>query len=393
MLYKSAVVSIALLIPVVGVSQTPAVSGAFVSTLGVDTVAVERYTRVGDKLEGDVLLRYPRVRVVHYVADVPSGKLKGISVTTRRPDLDPAAPPLFTMSTVIVDSVATVAVERGGRPDTTVSGRHTFKGIAVPSFPGIPGSFAMYEQILAMNPLKAADTVRLSAIESASNARTISLYRAGRDTIAYTNSIAPGWVEYITVDGTGHLTSVDSRATTIKTTTKRQPSIDFDALIKSWAAAEVARGVAGSLSPADTVRAKIGTANVEVAYSRPSKRGRVIFGSVVPFNQVWRTGANAATQFTTPVDLMFGNTVIPAGKYTLWSLPTASGAKLIVNTQTGQWGTEYDPKKDLARLDMTVTTLSKPVDEFTFAIAPQGNAGVLKFSWDDREYSIPFRVK
>jgi hypothetical protein len=84
---------------------------------------------------------------------------------------------------------------------------------------------------------------------------------------------------------------------------------------------------------------------------------------------------------------------VPAGKYTLWSLPTPTGAKLIINSQTGQWGTEYDAKRDFARIDMTSTTLNQPVDEFTLALVPQGNGGILKFSWDDREFSVPFRVK
>jgi len=90
---------------------------------------------------------------------------------------------------------------------------------------------------------------------------------------------------------------------------------------------------------------------------------------------------------------IIGNTPVPAGKYTLWSLPTPAGAKLIINSQTGQWGTDYEASKDFARVDLTQTILTKPVDEFTFAIVPNGSAGVLKFSWDDREYSVPIRVR
>ena len=120
----------------------------------------------------------------------------------------------------------------------------------------------------------------------------------------------------------------------------------------------------------------------------------MIFGSdVVPWNKVWRTGANAATQFTTSNDLVFGSTVVPAGKYTLWTLPTPTGAKLIINSQTGQWGTDYDMSKDFARLDMQTKTLSQPVDQFTIAVVPQAAGGVLRLSWDTTEYSIPFTIK
>jgi hypothetical protein len=141
------------------------------------------------------------------------------------------------------------------------------------------------------------------------------------------------------------------------------------------------------------VKAKVGSANIQVAYSRPLKRGRVIFGNVVPWNQVWRTGANAATQLTTDKDLVLGGKVVPAGKYTLWTLPTPTGAKLIVNSETGQWGTDYHADKDFARLDLSTNQLSQPVEQFVIGIAPQGSGGVLRLAWDDKEYLIPFTVR
>ncbi|HUQ21133.1 MAG TPA: DUF2911 domain-containing protein, partial [Gemmatimonadaceae bacterium] len=92
-------------------------------------------------------------------------------------------------------------------------------------------------------------------------------------------------------------------------------------------------------------------------------------------------------------DLVFGSTTLPAGKYTLWTLPTATGTKLIINSQTGQWGTDYDQSKDFARLDLTSKTLPTPVEQFTIAVVPQGTGGALKLSWDTTEYSIPFTIK
>jgi len=172
------------------------------------------------------------------------------------------------------------------------------------------------------------------------------------------------------------------------------PSLNFDGLVKDWAAVEVAKGgQMGQMSPPDTTKATIAGANLVVAYSRPLKRGRVIFGNVVPWNQVWRTGANAATMFTTDKDLVFGTTVVPAGKYTLWTLPTPTGAKLIFNSETGQWGTDYHADKDFARVDLTSRQVSPPVDQFVIGVVPQANGGVMRFSWDDREYAVPFTVK
>jgi hypothetical protein len=346
-------------------AQTPSVTGTFVSTLGKDTIQIERYTRTGDRLEGDILRRAPRVQVVHYVADLATNKVKGISVSTRRLGADAAN-----------------------------TGTRSFKGPAVPGVPGLPPSLALYEQTMMFNPLTGRDSVSVNVVTVGFGPNpTMTMIRRGRDTVAFVSNFSPGWTEIATVDANGRIQSLDASATTVKSVTRRAANLDFDAIAKAWGAYEVAHGPAGAMSPADTVRASVGTATVEVAYSRPFKRGRVVFGNVVPWNQVWRTGANAATQLSTSADLVFGTTVIPAGKYTLWSLPTATGAKLIINSQTGQWGTEYDMSKDVARLDLTQTSLSAPVEEFTFAIVPQGANGVLKFSWDDREYSIPFRVK
>jgi len=119
-------------------------------------------------------------------------------------------------------------------------------------------------------------------------------------------------------------------------------------------------------------------------------RGRVIFGNVVPWNQVWRTGANQATIFETGADLVVAGTTVPAGKYSLWTLPSQSGWKLIVNTNTGQWGTDYDARYDLARLDMKVEPLPQPVEQFTIAIEPKGKGGVLRLEWEKTRASIPF---
>ena len=97
---------------------------------------------------------------------------------------------------------------------------------------------------------------------------------------------------------------------------------------------------------------------VTIEYSRPSMRGRKIFGGLVPYDQVWRTGANAATSLKTDVALTIGAASVPAGNYTLYTLPGATSWKLIINKQTGQWGTEYNQSQDLARVDMKVNQRS-----------------------------------
>jgi len=148
------------------------------------------------------------------------------------------------------------------------------------------------------------------------------------------------------------------------------------------------------LSPPKKADAKLGNGKtVSVDYSAPSMRGRKIMGELVPYGKVWRTGANSATKFHTDSDLTVNGTKVPAGDYTLYTLPSESGWKLIINKQTGQWGTEYDQAQDLARVDLTRKALSAPVDQLTIAIEPAGSGGVLKISWETTELTVPFTVK
>jgi len=114
---------------------------------------------------------------------------------------------------------------------------------------------------------------------------------------------------------------------------------------------------------------------------------------VVPWGTVWRTGANAATQFRTDRDLVIGGVVVPAGTYTLFSLPAQTGWQLIVNRQTGQWGTAYDSAQDLIRVPLTVSALGAPVEVFTIAVEPQDAGGVLSFAWDRTRAQVPFTVR
>ena len=148
------------------------------------------------------------------------------------------------------------------------------------------------------------------------------------------------------------------------------------------------------LSPRDTVSLELGTGRrVYIDYGRPSMRGRRIMGGLVPYGRVWRTGANAATTLVTDVDLELGGTAVPRGTYTLYTIPTASGWTLIVNRQTGQWGTQYEPARDFARIPMRVSRLATPVEQFTMSLERgRAGAGTLALSWENTRAWLPFRV-
>lgn len=141
---------------------------------------------------------------------------------------------------------------------------------------------------------------------------------------------------------------------------------------------------------------------IVIDYGQPHARGRTVVGGVVPFDTVWRTGANEATEFRTDVDLRIGGVTVPKGEYTLYTLPTRSGWKLIINKQTKQWGTTYVPTQDLARIDLKSKRLAEPIESFTIWLIPSpempaaGTApparGLLKMAWGDVELSTDWAV-
>ena len=141
------------------------------------------------------------------------------------------------------------------------------------------------------------------------------------------------------------------------------------------------------LSPPAKAEATISGKKITIDYSAPSKRNRTIMGGLVPYGQVWRTGANAATTLTTEADLMIGSLHVPAGKYTLYTIPGEKEWTLIVNKQTGQWGTQYDASQDLGRVKMSVAPVKDTVETFVIGIDKN-----LNLTWENTRASVPIVV-
>lgn len=147
------------------------------------------------------------------------------------------------------------------------------------------------------------------------------------------------------------------------------------------------------LSPPAKAEAKIAGKTVTIDYSAPSKRGRKIMGELVPYDQVWRTGANKSTTLTTESDVMIGAIHVPKGTYSIYTIPGEKEWTLIVNKQTGQWGTDYDQAQDLGRTKLTVKPVKGTVETFVIGIKPKvENQGTLSFTWENVEASVPFAV-
>jgi hypothetical protein len=170
-------------------------------------------------------------------------------------------------------------------------------------------------------------------------------------------------------------------------------ALDVESIGDRFAAAEQRTGPA-QLSVRDTARGIIGPAILSVDYSRPRARGRTLLGDVISYDRVWRTGANAATQFTTTAPITLAGLSLPAGTYTLWTAPHVGRVDLIVNRQTGQWGTEYGRAHDLGTAPMTSDSVDPPVERFTISIEPKDDRnGTLAMAWGTFRWTAPIVLR
>lgn len=171
---------------------------------------------------------------------------------------------------------------------------------------------------------------------------------------------------------------------------KRIAFVTFLFLVATVAFAQKSRP-----SPAEKATCDLsGGKTITTAYSSPRMKGRKIFGGLVPYGEVWRTGANEATTFVTTADVEVGGKNVPAGSYTLFTVPEANKWTLIINKKTGEWGIPYKYESDeLARVDMKVSKVSSPVEDFTISYHKSGNGCVLQMEWDTTRASVDVTAK
>jgi Protein of unknown function (DUF2911) len=359
--------------------------GAFVVRIGSDTLSLEQYTRTPTQLRGEYVIRSPRSLHRIYINDLnPDGTIRRSELITHNIGGGPG--PAETKLTVEFRGDSAIIVSPRG--DSTVTQR-----VAVPrgTYPYTLHVYGLIEHLGRQARASGKDSMPLTALASSDRTSDGYVKKLGGDTLRlmFTSGQLAGLGPFTFVlDRQGRLTWLTGKGSTVQVDVQRVPSVPM-----AQAGPMFANRPLGQLSPRDTARGTIGGADVWVDYSRPSKRGREIFGNVVSWNEVWRTGANAASQLSTSADLVIAGATVPAGKYTIWTVPSPTGWKLIVNKNTGQWGTTYDPAHDLVRIDAKVDTLATPVEQFTIAFEPATAPRAITFTWDRTRYSVPVAKK
>ncbi|MEQ1834689.1 MAG: DUF2911 domain-containing protein [Candidatus Eisenbacteria bacterium] len=361
-------------------------SGHFVVRLGSDTTSVERFVRGKDRLTIDQVGRAPRTLRRRFTYEYQQGALKRLSTVFGPPG---SSTPTQTIDAFFDADSMRAQIKNGSNAPQDL--RVALPSGALVIFSTSPWS--LFEGAIQQLVKSRRDTLGgVLYYMGATAPERYLLRRLGRDSVEISNT--HGDLYHAATDKAGHITGTLPIAGTAKFAIERVAALDLDAMGAAFLAREQSGAGVGTLSPRDSVKvASAGGAAISIDYGRPAKRGRAVFGGIVPYGEVWRTGANAATQFKTDRALDFGGITVPAGAYTLWTIPSATGWKLVFNSQTGQWGTQHDASKDVFTVPMTLTALPEVVERFTIGVSPSDSGGTLMLDWDTTRASAAFTTR
>ena len=382
-------------------AATPPERYGFVAVLGNDTVSAEQVSRSPTRLVTDGVDRWPFVRRRHTEFELAAdGRIRRMVMDVRTPNGRTSKERGRRITADFSSRGVTISVrDSSGERDTAFA---TGGAITVPH---VSMMYSVIELEIAA-ALRQAAAAGLQPGDSVLFRQFYPDRDVGPSFTLHRGYVHPhpgGKVELrhdwlagtgdVTVDSGGRMLTYSGMRSTYKVAVTRTTTLpDIDAIGDRLAAAERSTGLQ-QLSVRDTARATIGAATFSVDYGRPLARGRTLLGNVISYDRVWRTGANAATQFTSSASITLAGLALPAGTYTLWTVPHVGRVDLIVNKQTGQWGTEYSRAQDLGTAPMRSDSLDTPVEKFTIAIEP-GDArhGTLAMAWGTFRWTAPIVV-
>jgi DUF2911 family protein len=400
---KPALISffLSVVVSLLSCNTAPTERYGFVTMLGNDTISIESVARQGNTLKSDEVDRFPRVQVRHTVVNLnDNGSIQHLVM-----DIHTPSEPLGQRDRKVVATVVNNKVHLSKTDSMGTLNRDFATGGSI-VVAHVPQMYSLYELYFAA-ALKQAAASKLAAGSPVQMRqfyidREFDRFPLGHATVT---PLAGGRAD-ITHDwlsGTGEavmdsgykMVSYSGDRTTYKVQVKRLATPpDVKAIADRFQAIEAGGGTVKSLSVRDTTRAQIGKTIFTVDYGRPLLRGRTLLGDVIPYDRVWRTGANAATQFITSTPIKLAGMQIPAGIYTLFTAPHTNGVDLIVNKQSGQWGTEYNGSLNLGVTRMISEVAIVPVEKFTISIIPSDNRhGTLVMEWGSFKWTAPIQVQ
>lgn len=359
---------------------------AFVTYLGTDTLAVEQFEKTDNGMTAQVILRSPETTFSSY--DLTLDESGGMEAMTRT---DYPLEEGFTGEGSVVQSVQ----KNGDSLYVEVNGTDGTETYSAPYEPGVLPFIDMVHWPFELAFNRAVEAGQDTLNQKLLTGRNLSDFIiADIDTDSMTIRHPFRGVMGVNVNENGDLMLLDAGLTTRKLKVHRESSVDMASIGAHFAAADQSGNPFGSLSGAEEAEFSFNGADFRVDYGVPMKRGRELFGGIVPWGELWRTGANRATHFYTSGDLTFGGLEVPAGEYTLFTIPEPDGGTLIINSETGQNGNSYDESQDLGRVPMQISTKDDITEAFTITVEEDGDSGgVLKLTWGETVFSADFEVK
>jgi hypothetical protein len=370
------------------VATAPAALGAqarpdtstLTARLGVDTISVERIIRSGNVIEAEVVTRSPRTTLQRQRAQFDGrGNLTSLTVVDLNPGTGAETRTVRYMKHGDSLHIETRAAER------------TERMVAAPAewLPFI--DLVHWPFDVALRRLRSSGSAAVEApMLSGQRVSGFPLALMGRDSATVTHPTR-GTMR-LTVLPDGSIRTLDAGATTRALIVTRSGNSDVVALARNFASRDAAGQGVGELSGRGGGETRVLGATFTLDYGVPMKRGRDIWGALVRYGALWRTGANRATHFKTDSELRFGDVVVPPGEYTLYSIPEATGGILIINRQTGQNGQQYDQARDLGRIPLRARPMASEVEAFTISVREENGRGLLALQWDRTELVAEFTV-
>jgi hypothetical protein len=326
-------------------------SAAYVVRFGTDTLAMERWVRTADRLDAVSVTRAPQTAVRRY----------------------------------------SLRFGADGRVTHAAIGDGELTPVATPGAIPMAGGFYAPQAVALAQAARARDT--LTTVQMLSGGGAVQPFRARRLGPDIFELLNPGG----SVTARAHMTA-DGRLVFLETggstTVKRVDWFDIDAWAREFADRD-ARGVGlGPLSTRDTARLAVAGANIAIDYGRPAARGRTIFGGLVPWERVWRTGADDATQLTVDRAVRIGDIRLEPGTYSLYTIPARERWLLGINRGTGMAAAmSPDPAEDVGRVAMAARELPEHVERFTMRLEPQAGGALLRMQWERTEVVVPIVVE
>lgn len=355
----------------------------YVTRLGNDTLAIERIHKEESKLTADVVLRSPNIGLTTYEIEWDEqNKLSSLTATRFENNFNTEG----TLIQSIQNSGDSLIITSQGRNGMTSSSLFN-EGTLLPFIDMIHWPFD-----LAFNRahLTSTDSVHQYLL-TGRRAADFIIYRTADN--EYTLRHPTRGVMYVQTDDGGNMVWLDAKETTRKLIVERVNELDFDQLTKRYLEIDAKGSPFGTLSLAEEAEFNFGGSDFKVSYGSPQKRGRDIFGGIVPYGEVWRTGANTASHFSTSKDIIIAGQKVRAGNYTLFSIPKEEGGTLIINAQTGQNGQNYDATKDIIRVPMIRDNNTESIEGFTIQVVKTNTGGSLELLWDKTIYYVSFTIE